>query len=234
MLTCNAPNESTIKVAVASNARFALEELAAMYTKQSGYKVELIVSSSGKLTAQILEGAPFDVFLSADLDYPNELFNQGKATHKPVVYAYGTLGLWTTNDDIEIGLQELENETIRHIACANPKTAPYGRATIEVLNNLELYEAISEKLIFGESVSQVSQFVYSKAADVGFISSSIAKAKGKGRWFAIDSNLYSPISQGAVVIKQDHKDRTVATQFLKFLASEDAEVVLKEYGYRIK
>lgn len=234
-LSCSTPKESNIKVAVASNARFVIEELATLYTDQSSNEVELIISSSGKLTAQILEGAPYDVFLSADLDYPTELYNQGKTTDKPIIYANGNLGLWTTNEDIVPNLNRLKDIGIDHIACANPQTAPYGKAAIEVLRNLGIYDSISNKLIYGESVSQVSQFVYSKAADIGFIPSSMTKAphlKDKGRWLAIDQGLYAPIAQGAVVIKQDGRDSAASIQFLQFLTSTDSKAILKKYGYR--
>ncbi len=235
LLSCQTSDTSSIKVAVASNARFVMEEISDAYRKQTGREVELIVSSSGKLTAQILEGAPYDVFLSADLDYPTTLYNQGKTTAKPVTYAYGTLCIWTTNENQNLDLNQLNHTDIRRIACANPKTAPYGKAAIEVLSNLGMYDSISNKLIYGESVSQVSQFVFSKAADVGFISSSMihtAHLRDKGKLLPIDQALYSPIAQGAVVIKQEGKDDEIPLQFLQFLTSKDSKAILKKYGYR--
>ena len=235
LFACHAVTKPNIKVAVSSNARFAVEEIVETYTNLTGHEIELIVSSSGKLTAQILEGAPFDVFLSADLDYPNKLFTQGMTTAKPVTYAYGTLGMWTTNTELDLSIDKLSSAKINHIACPNPKTAPYGKAAIEALNKSGMFAALSSKLIYGESVSQVSQFVYSQAADVGFISSSVINAphlKGKGRWFSIDQNLYSPIAQGAVVIKQNSSNSNIPSQFLQFLSSKESKAILKKYGYR--
>ena len=230
---CTPHSEQPLRVAVASNARFVAEEIAENFTEQTGQEVELIVSSSGKLTAQILEGAPYDVFLSADIHYPNTLYENGKTTSKPVIYAYGTLGFWTTKE--VLALDDLPTESVSRIACANPETAPYGKATIEVLKAAGLYSAISDKLIFGESVGQVSQFIFSKAADVGFVPSSLSGRldnKVDGQWIAVDKSLYTPIEQGVVIIKKKGGNQAIAEQFYKFLLTDKSKAILQTHGYQ--
>ncbi len=232
---CTPQKDQPLRVAVASNARFVVEEIAKIYTEESGQEVELIASSSGKLTAQILEGAPYDLFLSADIDYPTTLYKKGKTTDKPVTYAIGTLGLWATREDMNIGLQDLNNNIISRIACANPETAPYGKAAIEALQSAGIYGGVRDRLIFGESVGQVSQFLYSKAADVGFVPSSLSKIledKVTGHWVPIDNSLYKPIQQGVVLIDNQRSIHAAAKQFYQFLFTEKSRAILRTYGYQ--
>ncbi|WP_109436965.1 molybdate ABC transporter substrate-binding protein [Aquimarina sp. AU119] len=229
-------DNNKVTIAVASNMRYAIEDIAKKFTQKTGIVCELIISSSGKLTAQIKEGAPYHIFISANMKYPYELFENGLTTKNPEIYAYGKLILWTMIDDITPSLQMLENKQIKHIALANPKTAPYGSSTIEILEHYELYDNLKHKLVFGESISQTNQFIVSKSAEIGFTSKSVvlsSQMKNKGNWVDIDKAVYSPITQGVVMIKQKNSVAANTKQFYNFLFSSDARGILEGYGYDV-
>ena len=211
-----------------------MHELVTVFTAESGIEAEVVHGSSGKLLAQIMEGAPYDVFISADMKYPNTLFKKGKAEEKPKVYAYGKLVLWSVNGNIVPSLGILSSDSITHIATANPKTAPYGVATEEFLRHNGIYNQVKDKLVFGEGIGQTNQFINSGAADIGFTAMSVVmspKLKTKGKWLALDSSTYTPIAQGVVVIKKDGKNTDQAQAFYRFLFSPKGKSVLKKYGY---
>lgn len=225
-----------ITIAVAANMQFAMDELMVAFEKATGIRSEQVVSSSGKLTAQIMEGAPFDVLVSADMKYPAELYKVEMGISTPKVYAYGKLVLWSMADDIEPSLQKLSDPSVRHIAVANPKTAPYGAAAIEVLDSLGLLEKLGPKLVFGESIAQTNQFIVSRSTELGFTAMSVVlspEMKGKGKWVAIDESMYSPIAQGAVAIKSNSNREVAANKFCDFLASSAAQDILVRYGYSV-
>lgn len=234
----NAQNKVTI--AVAANMQFVMEQLRADFEKESGIKVELITSSSGKLTSQIMEGAPYDIFVSADMHYPEELFKDGFATEAPKPYATGQLVLWTAKSDLILAsdLKILLSATIKKIAIANPKTAPYGVAAEEVLKYYKIYDKIKDKLVYGENIGQTEQFIETQAAEIGFIAKSLVltdQLKGKGNWVDIDPKAYSPITQGAVILKHGKETNSVATRkFYEYLYSSKAKPVFKKNGYIIR
>ena len=215
--------------------------LAEEFTNQTGTPCEVIISSSGKLTAQILQGAPYDVFLSADMKYPEQLIEAGKALNDVRVYAKGKLILWTTK--AEINLDTLINANtllrspgIRHVALANPKTAPYGRAAMEVLEHYGLTELLSNKLVYGESIAQTNQFVTTQAAELGFTTKSVIYApdlQDRGRYLEIPDNIYQPIEQGAIILLTHPAQKDKANAFLDFLQSSEAKQILTNFGYSI-
>lgn len=228
------PNKITI--ATAANMQFAMEELTAEFTKQTGVECELVISSSGKLTAQIKEGAPYDVFVAANMKYPNEIENSGFAANTPKVYAHGRLVLWTMVEGLKPSLDILTSKEIEHIALANPKTAPYGIAAEEVLKFYNLYDKIKDKFVFGESISQTNQFITSQSAEVGFTAMSVVlspEMKGKGKWMEIAKNAYAPIDQGVVVIKNESGLNQSAIRFYDFLSSDEAKDILTKFGYAV-
>ncbi|WP_317169040.1 molybdate ABC transporter substrate-binding protein [Poritiphilus flavus] len=227
-------DSSTLTIAAAANTQFAMEEIAALYSEKTGTQHVLVFSSSGKLTAQIMEGAPYDVFVSADMKYPTELFNSGLTQGSPRVYAYGKLVLWSIQESVHPSLAILKDSTVEHIALANPKTAPYGRAADEVLKFYDLYPTTSAKLVFGESISQTNQFITSGAAEIGFTAMSVVlspKMKGKGSWQALDENSYKPIGQGVVALQSKGETTEGANEFITFLFSKEARGILEKYGY---
>ncbi len=232
-LSCgnNAPQKLTI--ATAANTQFAINELVNTFTNQTNIDCDIIVSSSGKLTAQISEGAPYDIFISADMKYPESLHAKGKTQSPPRVYAYGQLALWSMTKKENFNIKNLQNQNTKYIVIANPKTAPYGAAALETLQNQGIYETIKDKLVYGESISQVNQFVYSGTADVGFTAMSVVmspKMKNKGSWLAIDPKNHAPIQQGAALIQRKNA-HPEAVRFYEFLFSKEAKKILQKYGY---
>jgi len=199
-VACTEQTSDSIRIAAAANMQYALVEINKAFTTKFNIKTELIFSSSGKLTAQIIEGAPYDILLSADLKYPNSIYQKGLSRSKPEIYASGQLVLWSMNEDIQ-SLQKIAEPSIKHIAIANPKTAPYGKAAIECFQNAGILKEIEDKLVFGESISQVNQFILSHSADVGITAKSAVlsnQLQGKGNWIDINNNQYHVIDQAAL------------------------------------
>jgi len=227
-----------ITVAAAANVQFTLDELKSEFTKETGIDVKTVIGSSGKLTSQIENGAPFDVFMSADMDYPKRLSADGMTLEGPKIYAYGYLVLWTFKDlDLSKGVAGLSDTSIRKIAIASPRAAPYGRQAINAMKYNHLYPGIVSKLVYGESISQANQFITTGAVDIGFTAKSVVLAphmKDKGKWIEVDPRIYEPIAQGVIVLKyaeQNHSKE--ARAFYDFLFSAPAQEILKKYGYKL-
>ncbi len=223
-----------VTIAAAANMQYAMGAIVQQFEDKTGISCDLIIGSSGKLTAQIIEGAPYDVFVSADMKYPSEIYSAGLALEPPQRYGYGQLVLWTAKEDIKPSLSLLKDVSIDHIALANPQIAPYGRAAVEVLNHYELYDDLNQKLVYGESVSQTNQFITSKSAAIGFTAMAIvmsSKLKDKGSWTALDKNSYSPIEQGVVLINRDQPNLADTREFYAYLFSKEAKMILKNFGY---
>ena len=235
-ITCQEKNTDKVTIATAANMQFAMKAIAKKFTQKTSIECELIISSSGKLTAQITEGAPYDVFVAANMKYPEAVYKKGLSINSPQVYAQGNLVLWSTTDSIAVSLSTLTTAHIKHIALANPKTAPYGAAALEVISHNNLFDSIKEKLVYGESIAQTNQFITSQSAQIGFTSMSTVlspQMKNKGKWIELDKSIYSPIEQGAVIIKHTDKDVANAQNFYNFLFSKEAQEILKEYGYSV-
>lgn len=224
----------SLRVAVAANAQFVMGQLKTTYQKKTGTAIETIVNSSGKLTTQIQQGAPYDVFLSADMEYPQTLAKAGLTLDAPVVYAYGSLVLWTMgSQSITADLKGLTNAAVRHVAIANPETAPYGKAAISYLKHRKLLDKLKPKLVYGESIAQVNQYVLSGAAEMGVTAKSVVLDPSlvkKGHWVDLPTAGYSPIAQGVVVLKRTSQVKA-ARQFVQFLRSPDARRILQQFGY---
>ena len=230
---CASPQGEYLAIAAAANMQFAIAELTQNFSKSSGLSCQTIISSSGKLTAQIKEGAPFDIFVSADMKYPEELHNNGFTTSAPKIYAYGRLVLWTTDESITPNVSVLLDDKVKHIAIANPKTAPYGQAAIEVLEQYQHLTQVENKLVYGESIAQTNQFIISQAAQIGFTAKSVVLSpniKNQGQWIEIPTKLYSPIAQGVVILKKTKQQKS-AQLFYDFLFSERGQKILEKYGY---
>jgi len=228
---------TSLKVAVAANVRFAFDEISKEYEKMSGVKIHAIVSSSGKLTAQIQHGAPFDLFLSANMKYPEYLYERKLATTKPKIYAYGTLVLWSLNKKVDVSLEGLKDKYIKKIAIPNPKTAPYGVQGLKVLEKYGLKKLLYSKIVFGESVSQANQYIYSRSADIGITAKSVVlspKMRGVGVFKELNTDDYSPIKQGIVILKYgENKNKKKSLDFYNFIFSKEGQKILKKYGYII-
>jgi len=233
--SCNTKTTDTLTIAAAANVQFALDTLTALFEHETGIKTNIITGSSGKLTAQIMQGAPYDIFLSADMKYPEQIFNKGKGLKAPEIYAYGSLILWTFKDDVEPDPEILTSDLIRRIAIANPKTAPYGVVSVEFLKKMKLFEKVKDKLIFGESISQVNQFITSRSADIGFSAESVAlssRLTDTGHWVKLDDTKYEPIRQGVIIIDRENGQSDDAEIFFSFLLSPRVKIILSEFGYK--
>jgi molybdate transport system substrate-binding protein len=225
-----------VTVVVAANAQYAMKEVEKQYEKETGKEIELIIGSSGKLTAQIREGAPFDIFLSADMEYPQILFKEGFAVSEPRIYGYGSLVLWTMKALSLSNINILLSPEIKTVAIANPKVAPYGVAAVAVMNYYKIYEKIESRLVYGESISQTSQYINSKTADIGFTAKSVVlspEMQGQGKWIEIDKKAYQPIAQGAILLKSSkERNGAEAELFYNYLYSNKAKKVFEKYGYQ--
>ena len=233
---CQNNNDKKIIIATAANMESAMLALTNAYAHKTGVKFELIVGSSGKLTAQIMEGAPYDIFVAANMKYPEAVYAGGKAKNDPKVYAKGKLVLWSMVENTPVSITALSDPDIEHIALANPKTAPYGVAAQEVLQHYGLNEILGPKLVFGESIGQTDQFIISRAAQIGFTALSTVlspEMKGKGSWILINPSLYSNISQGVVLVNRKEETNQGSQGFYDFLFSVEAKEILKEFGYLV-
>ena len=229
-----------IKIAVAANVSYVIEPLKkafnALYPKTN---IEVILGSSGKLTAQIKNGAPYELFMSANLKYPEVLYKEGVAVTTPIVYSKGALVYLSVKpQDFTQGLMLLTDDKIKKIAIANPKTAPYGVAAIEALKNANVYDALKEKFVYGESISQTVTYT-TTAADIGFIAKSslfspqMAHFKEGINWSDVDETLYTPIDQGMVILKKGEGNPEVK-DFYDFMLSREAQEILKNFGYKVE
>lgn len=232
-LSCSNRNADQLTIAAAANMQFAIVELEREFENATGTHIEIILGSSGKLTAQILAGAPYDLFLSADSKYPQKIFVEGLASKAPRVYAYGRLVVWSSLDSAQILSNEID-WTNTKVAVANPKTAPYGQAVMEFINSQPLYQLFTDKLVYGESISQVNQFLLSGAANIGFTSKSSVLSRpfeGKGIWNEIPTTDYSPIAQSMVILKARPEMQSAAQAFFDFMLSEKGQEILNKFGY---
>src|SRR3954464_1464474 len=228
-----------LNVAAASDLSFAMKEMAANYEKQTGTAVKVTLGSSGNFFTQMRNGAPFDMFFAADIDYPKKLEVAGLGEPGTLYqYATGKIVMWVPANsklDVSKGLALLLDPSVRKIAIANPKHAPYGRAAVAAMTRQGVYEKVSDKLVFGENISQATQFVESGNADVGINALSLAMAPAmadKGRYFEIPQEMYPPLDQGAIVIKASLK-KDEAKQFLAYLKSPESVALMQRYGFKL-
>jgi molybdate transport system substrate-binding protein len=228
-----------ITIAAASDLSFAFKELVAQYEKTTGHHVKLTLGSSGNFYAQIQNGAPFDLYFSADIAYPKKLEEAGLTVPGSLYrYAVGRIVLWTGTQskfDVARGFDVLREPTIKKIAIANPKHAPYGRAAVAAMEHYSVYSRVKDRLILGENISQAAQFVESGACDVGIIALSLALAptmKTAGAYWEIPASAHPPIEQGAVML-QASKHQDAARQFLDFVKSEPGQEVMTRYGFTL-
>src|SRR5271168_1985880 len=225
-----------INVAAAADLNAALQEVAASYEKRTGVAVKLSFGASGALTQQIQNGAPFDLFFSADMNYPRQLIAGGQAESALLYrYAVGRLVLWVPSDsplDVEHkGMDVLLDSSVKKIAIANPQHAPYGRAAAAALKHYGLYDKVSDRLVLGENISQAAQFVESGNAQAGFLALAHASApamKGKGKYWEVPAEAYPPLAQGVVVLSHSqHKHEAAA--FAEYV--KESGDLLRKYGF---
>ena len=232
--------QQEISVAAASDLQPAMTEIAARFEKQIGDKVKLSFGSSGNFFAQIQNGAPYDLFFSADVDYPKKLDSSGLAEPGSLYqYAIGRIVLWVPNGstiDVGKGLDILADPAVTKLAIANPAHAPYGRAAEAALKKAGLWERVAPKVVLGENISQTAQFVQSGNVDAAILALSLVLSPGmknQGRYFEIPQELYPPLCQAAVMLKSSrHKE--VARRFIEFMKTSEIKTLLKQYGFSLE
>jgi molybdate transport system substrate-binding protein len=232
---------ATVQVAAAADLVYCLDELAATFHRQQPtIELKLTSGSSGNFFTQIEQGAPFDVFLSADIGYPKRLVAEGLASADSLfVYAHGKIVLWTTKPDAVPVVQGLnilaDPQRVVTIAIANPDYAPYGRAAKAALEKAGLWTAVQSRLVLGENIAQTAQFVQAGNVDCGIVALSLLlgpKLKGVGTYQVIDPNLYPPLEQ-AVVLTRSGETNAAARTYLDFLRSQTARQIFDRYGFTI-
>jgi molybdate transport system substrate-binding protein len=227
-----------VTIAAASDLNFAFREIVAEFEKATGHNVRLSLGSSGNFFAQIQNGAPYDLYFSADIRYPQKLIESGHAVANSLArYAIGRIVLWVSNSSSlrveQRGMEALLDPAAKKVAIANPKHAPYGRAAVSAMEHYRVYEAVKEKLVFGENISQAAQFVESGAADAGVIALSLALAppmKAAGHYWEIPAEAHPPIEQGAVMLTGG-KNREGAKAFLSFVQSAEGQTIMRRFGF---
>ena len=232
LVTVASATADEIRVAVASNFADTLREIAGRFEQQSGHRVTLVSGSTGMHYAQIRNGAPFDAFFAADMKRPRLLEEEGATlADSRFTYAVGKLVLWSPNEDyVDPAGELLEQGDFRHLALANPKLAPYGRAAREVLEKRRQWQDLQDRMVRGENIGQTFQFVKSGNAELGFVAWSQIQRPGQplaGSWWEIPQALYSPIEQQAVLLK----DNPVARDFMAFVRGTEALKIIGAYGY---
>ena len=228
-----------IRVAAAADLKFAMDELSEKFEKQTGMKVSVTYGSSGNFFSQLQNGAPFDLFFSADIEYPRKLESAGLAEPQTLYeYAIGRIVIWTPADaKVDVtreGWKSLLDASVAKIAIANPEHAPYGRAAVAALQKAGIYESVKAKLVYGENISQAAQFVQSGNAQAGIVAKSLAVslAMRDGKRWEIPADMHPALEQGAVILK-DAKNKDAARAFLEFVKSPSGRAILKNYGFEV-
>jgi len=233
LISCGGNDEKKLRVATAASAQFVMEEIGNKFGEAHNIKVEVITSSSGKLTTQILNSAPFDLFFAANMKYPDEVFSEGKSDSAPQVYGFGIPVLWTLHDDIKLNANGkfLCDPKVEKIAIANPKTAPYGEMAVRYLKAVGIYESIEPKLVYGESISQVNEYVVNKTVEVGISAKSIVLSSNieeKGTFVELGDNYR--IAQGCVILSNTESD-DLKQEFLDYVFSKEGRAIFVDFGY---
>jgi molybdate transport system substrate-binding protein len=235
----NGAQAKELRVAAAADLKFALSDLAGQYEKRSGTKVNVTYGSSGNFFAQLWNGAPFDLFFSADMEYPRKLEAAGLAEPKTLYkYALGRIVIWTradaNTDGAKLGWNFLLDPGVRKIAIANPDHAPYGRAAVAALQKAGIYEQVKPKLVYGENISQAAQFVQSGNAQAGIVALSLAVSPGMkdGKRWEIAADMHPAIEQGAIILRAA-ENKAQARAFLQFVKSADGRAALEKFGFTV-
>lgn len=227
-------------IAAASDLNFAFKNLVGEFEKKTGVHVKLSLGSSGNFFSQIQNGAPFDLYFSADIRYPRKLEDAGYAVSGSLYrYAVGRIVVWVplrSSLAVEkVGMEALLDASMKKIAIANPKHAPYGRAAVAAMEHFKVYDRAKDKLVLGENISQAAQFVESGACDIGIVALSLALApsmKSAGKYWEIPIEAHPPLEQGAVILKSS-KNQEAAKRFLEFLKGSQGQEIMQRYGFTV-
>ena len=228
---------AAITIAAASDLRYAMDSLVKVFHKEHPeIRVNLIYGSSGKFYSQIVNGAPFDLLFSADMDYPQKLQQQSLTASAIHLYAIGRIVLWSKKIDVSTkGMNALKEASVNKIAIANPVHAPYGKRAEESLKYYMLYDQVKSKLVLGENISQTAQYATSGAADLGIIALSLAlnpQIRSQGKYYLIPEKSHQKLEQAYVVLKRAGKN-PAASLFSRFISSSSAKLILTKYGFTL-
>ena len=232
--------QPVLLVAAAADLNPALHDIAQHYEKKTGIRIKLSFGASGALTQPIENGAPFDLFFSADMDYPKHLIADDQADAASLYqYSLGKLVLWVpSNSPLDLehqGMAVLLDSSVKKIAIANPEHAPYGRAAVAALKHAGLYDRLSDRFVMGENVSQAAQFAESGNAQAGFVALAYALSsavRSLGRFWVVPADYYPALEQGVVVLNRS-QHRKEAADFLQYLKTKEASAVLRKYGFTL-
>lgn len=224
-----------ITIAAAADLKFAMDEIITSFKKSStGHETEVVYGSSGKFHTQIQQGAPYDLFFSADIKYPQELAKKGMAASEVRPYAVGRVVIWSNSMDAsKMTLASLTDPKISRIAIANPKHAPYGKRAEEALKSLKLWDTLQPKLVYGENIAHTAQFVQTGNAQAGIIALSLAlnpELSKKGGYYLIPDKLHNPLEQGYIITKRG-ADKPLAKLFADYMGSKPARSIMSKYGF---
>jgi len=229
-----------ITVAAAADLQFAMQDIAARFQKETGKTVKLTYGSSGNFFQQIQNGAPFDIFFSANLDYAKKLDAAGLTEPGSYYqYAKGKIVIWVPKEsklDLTPGMKAFLDPSVKKIAVANPQHAPYGQAAVAAMQSQNVYEKVKDRFVLGENISQTASFVVSGSADVGIVALSLALSpnmKDKGRYVEVPADEYPPIEQACVILGSS-KNKETARQFMAFIKTSAIADVLRSYGFDVQ
>lgn len=230
-----------ILVAAASDLNFAIKDIIAEFEQKTGHRVKLTLGSSGNFYSQISNGAPFELYFSADIDFPKKLIEAGLTVPDSLFpYAVGRLVIWVPKDspiDLQtLGMKALLHPSVKKIAIANPKHAPYGRAAVAAMKHFDVYDKVESNFVLGENISQAAQFIQTKSAEIGIIALSLAVAPSvqeAGRFWEIPLTAYPRIEQGGVILNTAKKNGSyeAVKQFRDRILAPEGRAVLKKYGF---
>ncbi|KAA0970872.1 molybdate ABC transporter substrate-binding protein [Aureimonas fodinaquatilis] len=232
-LIASAAQAETVNVAVAANFTDAANEIAQAFAAATDHEAQLSFGATGQFYTQITQGAPFQVFLAADDERPSLAVTEGYGVDGSVfTYAVGQLVLYSAQPDRITGPETLEKGEFQKIAIANPETAPYGVAAVETMKALNVYDALSGKLVQGQNIGQTYQFVETGNAELGFVAlGQVSQTDAGSRW-VVPQDLYQPIKQDAVLLKSGESN-PAAVAFLEFLKGDEATTIIEKYGYAL-
>ncbi|MDD5285493.1 MAG: molybdate ABC transporter substrate-binding protein [Desulfuromonadaceae bacterium] len=237
MLFPTVAHAEKITIAAAADLKFAMDEIVTSFkTGRPNREVVMIYGSSGKFQTQIQQGAPYDLYFSADIGYPRELAKKGFAASEVTPYAFGRIVLWSNiMDATKMTIASLTDPKITRLAIANPKHAPYGKRAEEALRSSGLWERLQPKLVFGENIAHTAQFVQTGNAQMGVIALSLAlnpELSKKGGYYLIPDNLHQPLEQGYIITKIGG-DKPIARQFADYMSSKEARAIMAKYGFAL-
>lgn len=221
-----------VKVAAAGNLRYILDEIKVKYAKVSPKaNISVNLGSSGALVQQITNGADFDLFMAADIIYPEKLKAQGMVKGDIKTYAFGKLVIWSNTVDVSKGLDIISDKSVNRIAIAKPDVAPYGARAIECLKYYKLYDKVKDKIVYADNIAQAAQFAQTGNAEIGFLALALALAPDmKGSYFVLDTKSYKPVEQAMVLLKS-WQTNPEAAKFMNFVLSADCKPIFEKYGF---